>query len=116
MITAWFEVAGVVGLTLVGIVLGWAFGRLRSPYWALGYFLAAIPVGLIWFGRTYSQWELIAPFSWFCAGRTKFALIGLLATMLLIPPLLRVSNQRMRALVIGFLIIFVTSNAVWPFV
>jgi hypothetical protein len=110
------EIVGVLFLTLLGILLGWVFSRLPGRFWMLGYVLAAVPVFLLWCGRTHSQWELVAPFSWICAGRTKFALVGLLATMLLIPPLTRVSNKRIRALVIGFLVIFVASNAFWPFV
>jgi hypothetical protein len=114
--TAWLEIFGVLLLTLLGVFLGWLFSKLPGRYWTIGYFLAAVPVAMLWFGRTYSQWELVAPFSWVCAGRTKFALVGLLATMLLIPPLTRVSNPRLRALVLGFLVIFIGSNAFWPFI
>jgi hypothetical protein len=114
-VSGWLEVFGVVLLTAVGLLLGWLFSRLPGRYWMIGYFLGAVPVLMLWLGRTHSQWELIAPFSWVCAGRTKFAVVGLLAVMILLPPLSRVSQPRLRRLVYGFLLIFVWFNAVWPF-
>jgi len=113
--TGWLEVFGVVLLTAVGLLLGWSFSRLPGRYWMIGYFLGAVPVFMLWFGRTHSQWERIAPFSWVCAGRTKFAVVGLLALLILLPPLSRVSQPRLRRLVYGFLAVFVWFNAVWPF-
>src|SRR6185436_6934626 len=113
--TPWFEIIGVLLLTVGGVLVGWLFSRLPGRYWMIGYFLAAIPLMLLRFGRSHSQFELTPPFSWVCAGRTKFALAGVIAAMILIPPLSRVSNVRLRRLVICFLVIFCASNAVWPF-
>ena len=115
VMTGWLEIFGVMLLTLTGILLGWLFSRLPGRYWMFGYFLAAVPVWILWFGRTHSQWELVAPFSWLCSGRTKFAIVGLLATMVLLPPLSRVSEVRLRRLVYVFLVLFVCTNAIWPF-
>ena len=111
----WLEILGVIALTAIGISVGWLFSRLPGRYWMLGYFLAAVPVWILWFGRTHSQWELVAPFSWLCAGRTKFAIVGMLATMVLLPPTSRLAEARVRRLVYGFLVLFVSTNAIWPF-
>jgi hypothetical protein len=111
----WLDVVGVVFLTVIGLLLGRWFAKLPKPYWMIGYAIPAAVVFLIWLGRQYSGLEFIPPISWLIAGRTKFAICGLLAMMILVVPLARVTNTRLRRLVWIFAVIFIADAAVWPF-
>lgn len=111
----WLETAGVLLLGVAGYGLGRLCSRLRSPYWAVGYVVPLVLVGMISAARRVVALEFIAPFSWLMAGRVEFALMPFLGTMLLATPLSRLREKRQRGLVVVFVAIVVVYFTVVAF-
>jgi predicted double-glycine peptidase len=111
----WIETAGVLLLAAGGFGLGLLCSRLKKPYWLLGYIVPLVLVGIISAARRVPRLEFVAPFSWFMSGRTEFALLGLLITVLLATPLSRLPRKSTRGLVLLFMVFVVIDAAVMPF-
>jgi uncharacterized protein len=113
--SAWLETLGVTLLVLGGVALGRWFSRLPKWYWALGYLL---PLGLLIGVGLPNWWHrlcFVPPFSWLTAGRTEYALAGLITTLILTTPLSRLSTARLRGLVVTFMVLVVVMADVLPF-
>ena len=103
------------GLGVLGVLVGLAFSRLPKPYWAVGYF---IPMAVILIYGASARFHILAlypPASWIMAGRTRFALIGFITTMVLTTPLSRVPSQATRILVSILMALATAKLSVWPF-
>ncbi len=70
---------------------------------------------LIGWARRNSALELTPPISWLMHGRTPFALMAVITTLILTTPLSRLSNERDKRLLVFLMIFMVSVSAVWPF-
>ncbi len=111
----WIETAAVVLIAAGGFGLGLLCSRLKKPYWLLGYVIPFVLVGIIGAARRVPRLELVAPFSWLMSGRTEFALLSFLTTMLLATPLSRLPRKSTRGLVLLFAASAVIYAGVLPF-
>lgn len=111
----WFETFGVTLLAGVGAGIGWWFSRQRSPWWLLGYFLPLALILTIALARRYPALAFVPPVSWMMSGRTPFALIALVATMVLTTPLSRLAARRDRLAVVVMMVAAVAYASIWPF-
>jgi predicted double-glycine peptidase len=98
-----------------GMVLGWWFSRLRSPYWMIGCIapLLLVFVYLLAFG--FPSILFVPPFSWILVGIKKFATLGFVATLILTTPLCRVAVARTRVILAVLMTVIVFFTSVWPF-
>lgn len=113
--TPWIEAVAVALLAAAGAGLGYWFSRLRRPYWVLGY---CLPLGLIVIYGIAARHPALAvepPLAWMMMGRNKFAVIGLVAAMVLTTPLSRISGRRARVLIVILMMVMVAFMSVWPF-
>jgi predicted double-glycine peptidase len=106
---------GVMGLALAGGLIGAWFGRRRGPIWTLGFILPLIVILMIGMTRRWYPLGLQVPFCWLVAGRTEFALIAPLASMLMLTPIVRMPAARLRTMVCVFVGLFVVQSSVMPF-
>ncbi|MEI7729495.1 MAG: cysteine peptidase family C39 domain-containing protein [Verrucomicrobiota bacterium] len=111
----WLETLGVTLFALTGVWLGRWFSRLPKWYWAVGYGLPLFCLFLLWLPQQNNALFFLPPFSWLTAGRREFALGGFIATLLLTTPLSRVTQPRLRGLVILFMALIVITSSVLPF-
>jgi predicted double-glycine peptidase len=111
----WLESSGVALLAAGGVLVGAWFSRLRNPCWVFGYL---IPISLILLYAIAVRHPALAftpPVSWMMLGRTKFAMIGVLGTMVLTTPMLRLPNLKDRIAVSLLMAGVVFGTSVWPF-
>src|SRR5690349_2126925 len=111
----WLESFGVLLLAAGGVLAGAWFSRLRKPYWLLGYLLPMSVIGVFAIGVRYPAITFYAPVSWLVTGRIKFALIGVVAPMVLTTPLMKLPKHRDRIAVSAFMTVVVLGMSVWPF-
>ena len=109
------QTLGAVLLAAVAVGLGWAFSRLKSRAWIVGYLLPLAVIVLIVLGRRVPRLTLQWPWSWLMAGRVEFALFGAATAMVLTTPLSRMKSRQLKLLVICFIAVFVTASSVMPF-
>jgi hypothetical protein len=102
----WLETGGVVTLGAIGVWLGRWFSRRSGTYWALGYVIPLGMIVLIGLAYRFRRLEFAPPFSWLMAGRSEFAWIALIGTMVLTTPLSRLPLRRDR-LAVGLLMVCV---------
>ncbi len=94
---------------------GFAFARLRSRAWVLGFVLPLIVILMIGLTRRSYPLQFVAPFRWLDAGRTEFAAVAFLAAMLMMTPIARLPRSRLRWLSAIFVASFVVQASVMPF-
>jgi len=111
----WLETSGVIALATAGVGLGLWFSRLQSRLWLLGYVLPLLLILQISAARWFSALEFVPPFSWVLAGRAEFALIALIATMVLTTPMARLPQRRQRIAVAVFMVVVLADFSIWPF-
>ncbi len=112
---AWIETLGVVALAGVGVLAGWRCSRCRRPWWLMGYVAPLLVVATISSARWFPWLELYWPVRPIMAGRTEFALLALVCTMLLTTPLSRLRHRRDRIVIAGFMVLCVISQSVMAF-
>jgi predicted double-glycine peptidase len=112
---AWIETLGVIGLAGVGVLAGWRCSRWRRPWWLIGYITPLLVVATISSARWVPWLELYWPIRPIMAGRTEFALLALVCTMLLTTPLSRLRHRRDRIVIAGFMVVCVISQSVMAF-
>ena len=100
---------------LAGMALGWWFSRLRSPYWAIGYFIPLALVFIYALAFRFPTLMFMPPFSWIMLGIKKFAAFGFIATLVLTTPLSRVPQKRNRVMIATLMTFIVFFMAIWPF-
>ena len=105
---------------LVGTALAYAAGmwlqRSRHRFWAVGYLLPLLVIGMIGAARRVPRLEFIPPISWLVAGRIEFAAFGLSVALLggILCP--RVLDRRLRGLIQLFGAAVLVSYSVYAFV
>jgi Peptidase C39 family len=102
-------------LAVGGCLLGYWFSQRPKPYWLLGYFLPLILALLYGAAMRIPALEFVPPISWMMMGRNKFAVIGLIATLVLTTPLSRLPHRRSRIAVVMLMGVIVCLMSVWPF-
>lgn len=100
---------------LAGVVLGWWFSRLRSPYWTIGYFMPLVLIFAYALAFRFPTIMFTPPFSWTMMGIKKFAAFGFIATLVLTTPLSRVPQKRNRVMIAALMAFVVFFMAIWPF-
>src|SRR2546423_5095055 len=95
----WIETSVVGLLASGGVLLGRRFSRLRKPYWMLGYFIPLLLLLVIITIGKIPSLMFVAPTSWLSRGRTPFAIIGFIATLILTTPLAHVPTFAVGILV-----------------
>src|SRR4051812_3318062 len=79
----WLETSTVILLIAIAACVGYAFSRLPKYHWMWGY---CIPLALLLvfnFANRHPAVLLAPPVSWMMMGRRKFALVGIIAVILL---------------------------------
>jgi predicted double-glycine peptidase len=109
------QTAGVILLALSGVLIGRRFWRVKSRVWIVAYAVPLLLVGIIAVSRRLPRAELIPPFKWIMAGRTEFAVMALLCTMLLTAALSRLPQRRNRRAVVVLMILMTGYYSVLPF-
>jgi len=112
---AWIETAGAVALAVLGAAAGWRCSRWRRPWWLVGYVVPLALVATISAARWFPWLELYWPVRAIMAGRTEFALLALVCTMLLTTPLSRLRHRRDRIVIACFMVVCVISQSVMAF-
>ncbi len=111
----WLETVGVVLVALLGVFLGIVFSRFRKPYWMLGYFLSLLLIAMLVATRYIGSLAFAPPFFWITAGRVKFVILSLAATMGLITPLSRLPHKVEKLIICILLTVVVVWFSVLPF-
>ena len=109
--------AGTVALlcALAGVVVGWWFSRLRTPYGTIGYVIPLVLVFAYVLGFHVPALMFVPPFSWIMLGIKKFATFGFVTTLVLTTPLSRVPQARNRILIAVLMAVIVFFMSIWPF-
>lgn len=110
----WLESLGVLLLALLGAWGGRFFSRLSRPWWWIGYIVPMTLITGVSLTRWFYELTFTAPFSWFVAGRTRFAVLAFAGTLVLTTPLSRIRRERDRRW-IRVLMVFVVGYAASPF-
>jgi predicted double-glycine peptidase len=106
---------GVIALAYVGAIVGGWFASRKTAWWTTGFILPLIVILMIGATRRWYPLGLEIPFRWLVTGRTEFALIAPLASMLMITPILRMPNNRSRTMAGIFVALFAVQASVMPF-
>jgi len=112
---AWIETVGVVVLAALGVAGGWWCARWRGRWWLVGYFVPLAIVVSISLSRWFPWLELHRPFRWILAGRTEFALLAVVYTLLLTTLVSRLGRKRERVLLSVLMVACVFSQSVLAF-
>ncbi len=115
ILQAYLETFGVICLAVLGAVAGWRCSKLRRPWWLAGYFGPLLVICVIGLARRSPELELKPPFAWAMAGRTEFALLAPVCTLLLMTPLSRLGHKRQRILMAVLMVAAVGQASVVPF-
>lgn len=111
----WLETIGVIMVALIGIYLGRTFSRLKGPYWTIGYFLSLGLLAILVMTIYNEELLFLPPFSWLTAGRVRFVVLCLAATMGLTTPLSRLSRKFEKVTISFIMVVVVTWFSVFPF-
>ncbi|MHC4122329.1 MAG: cysteine peptidase family C39 domain-containing protein [Planctomycetota bacterium] len=111
----WLETAGVILLTVLGVVVGKLFSRFQKPYWTLGYFLPLLLIMMIAMTRVVDSLVFVPPFCWVTAGRVKFVIFSLAVTMGLTTPLTRLPRKYEKFVVCTLMTVVVVWFSILPF-
>jgi hypothetical protein len=115
MVSPWLETIGIIVVALLGVLFGKVFSRPRKDYWIAGYFLSFLLILFLVITR-YSNSLAFAPlFVWITAGRVKFVIFSLAATMGLTTPLSRLPYKFERVAIYILMIVVVVWFSVLPF-
>jgi hypothetical protein len=115
MMNPWVETIGVVLVALFGVFLGRVFSRFRGPYWMVGYFLSLLVVAALLASRCVGSLGVMRPFAWVIAGRVKFVILCLAATMGITTPLSRLPRRSERIIVSILMAVVVVWFSICPF-
>src|SRR5580765_2661807 len=111
----WLTAAVALLCALAGVALGWAFSRLKSPYWVIGYVFPLVLVFAYALAFRVPAIMFTPPFSWMMMGIKRFAMFGFVATAVLTTPLSRVPQARNRTVIVLLMALIGFYVAVWPF-
>ncbi|MGA2749751.1 MAG: cysteine peptidase family C39 domain-containing protein [Verrucomicrobiota bacterium] len=111
----WLEAIAAGLFACAGAVLGRLFSRLSKSYWMLGYFIPLTLLLIYGLAVRFPALAFLPPASWMMMGRTRFAVMGFVATMILTAPLSRLPRKRDRFVVGVLMVVIVFDMSVWPF-
>jgi hypothetical protein len=111
----WLETAGVILITLLGIMLGRVFSGLRKPYWILGYFFSFILIAMLLIARLKNELYFVQPFYYMAASRTRFIILSLAISMGLTVPLSRLPRKWEKFVVCVLMVGLITWSSILPF-
>jgi predicted double-glycine peptidase len=111
----WLEAMGAASFAMSGILLGYFFSRLPTPYWTFGYFIPLALVLIYGAANHYPALSFTPPVSWMMMGRKKFAIMGFIAGLILTTPLSRLPKRRDRIVVCLLMAAMIFSASIWPF-
>ncbi len=111
----WAESLGVLLLAAGGVLLGVWFSRFPRRWWLPGYLIPLVLILLCVLACRYPILTVIRPISWVTAGRSKFAVTGLLGALILTTPLRKLPKRRDRIAVSLLMVFVVFLTSVWPF-
>jgi len=109
------ETIGIAGVVILGVVAGGVFSRLRRGYWAVGYLISIILIGLLLAAKWSTALSFSAPFSWVSGGRMRYIVLSLGITMGLVTPLSRLPRRAEKWAVGALSFFFVVAFSVVPF-
>ncbi len=109
------ETAGVIILAILGIHLGRRAAKAGFAFQLLAFLIPFILATMIAIPRWFPQLEFVAPFRWIMDDRREYALLALVCTLLLTPPLSKLPHKRQRIMVFLFMVVFVFVYSVLPF-
>ena len=115
MMNAWLEIVGVIGVIALGAIAGRFAGRLRQPYWLIGYLLPVAVLGILVAARFNHSMNFLRPFCWFITGRARFVTLALAATVSLITLLPQIRKKYQKILVSSLIAVFVSLFSILPF-
>ncbi len=111
----YLETIGVILIALAGVYLGTAASKLKKPYWIFGYSFALLLIAMMALTRFSTALNFIPPFSWLIAGRTRFVVLAVAATLGVTTPLSRLPRKFERVTVCFLMAIVVIWFSVLPF-
>lgn len=111
----WLETLGVVFVALLGAGVGRAFSNLKKSYWMLGYFLPLLLIAMLVLDRFGNEMNFLSPVSCIAAGRVKFVILSLVATMGLTTPLSRLPRKIEKLAVCILMVVVVVWFSILPF-
>ena len=111
----WLAATVALLCALAGVVVGWWFSRLRTPYGTIGYVIPLVLVFAYVLGFHVPALMFVPPFSWIMLGIKKFATFGFVTTLVLTTPLSRVPQPRNRILIAVLMAVIVFFMSIWPF-
>lgn len=111
----WLETIGVILVILCGVYLGRVFSRFRKAYWLLGYFLSMLLIALLVMVRCNQSLVFVPSLTWVTAGRAKFVILALAATIGVITPMSRLPRKGEKLLTCLLLAVIVVWFSVLPF-
>jgi len=112
---AWLKTAGVAMLAVLGVVGGWRCSRWRGRWWLLGYAVPLAIVVSISLSRLFPALELRPPCRWIMAGRTEFALLALVYTLMLTTLVYRLRRRSEKVLLSILMVACVISQSILAF-
>ncbi len=111
----WLETSAVIALLVTAAAIGFWFSRLPKYHWLWGYFIPLALLLLLDFASHHPMVLLTPPVSWIMMGRRKFALVGVIAVILLTTPMPRLPKRRLRVMVAALLGVYILFESVLPF-
>ena len=111
----WFEGICAAMVAGTGVLLGYWFSRLPKPYWMFGYFIPLMLVLIYGVAIHLPTLAFMPPISWMMMGRSKFAILGFIAALVLTTPLSRLPLKRDRIAIFILMTVIVFVMSVWPF-
>lgn len=112
---AWLEIIGVIGVIVSGALAGRFAGRLRKPYWLIGYIPPVGVLGILIAAKFNPSMNFLRPFCWFVTGRTRFVVLALVATVSLVTLLPHIRSKYQKILVSSLIAVFVALFSILPF-
>jgi len=114
-VNPWLETCCVIMVAAFGVLIGRAFSKLRKPYWFAGYVFALLILLTLVLTRFAHAIAFNSPLAWITAGRTKFVIFSLAATIGLTTPLSRLPYKFEKIIIAILMVIVVTWFSVLPF-
>lgn len=111
----YLETLGVLLLAVLGVLLGRRAVRARPLVWALAYLIPLALLIMIAVARWMPGLEFTVPFCWIMADRREFALLALIATLMLTPLVPKLRHRGERVLVVVLMVLVVTVYSALPF-
>lgn len=111
----WLETIGITLVAAFGIYLGKTFSGFRKPYWIWGYCLSLVLIAVLAVSRFTDVFGILPPWFQLTAGRSRFVVLALAATIGLVTPLSRLSSKLERILLFMLMIAVVFWFSILPF-